>query len=107
MAIICTYFIVAVIWAAFGKIDVMALAPGRRIVSERTKVIQPLGNRYCAGYSCPGWAGSARGSVMIELDSTQVGVEHSQNKQQWLAAHSEKLRAHSLQSALSSVAWHR
>lgn len=39
MAIICTCVFAALIWAAFGKIDVVALAPGRVIVSERSKVI--------------------------------------------------------------------
>jgi hemolysin D len=35
-------FVIAVLWAIFGKIDIVATAPGRIIVSDRTKVIQPL-----------------------------------------------------------------
>ena len=35
-------FVIAIVWACLGHIDIVATAPGRIIVSERTKVIQPL-----------------------------------------------------------------
>lgn len=35
-------FVIAVLWAVFGKVDIVAVAPGRIVVSERTKTIQPL-----------------------------------------------------------------
>ena len=104
MAIICACAIAALIWAAFGKIDVVALAPGRVIVSERSKVIQPLEAATVRAIHVQDGQEVQEGQLLIELDSTQVGAEHSQNKQQWLAAQSEKLRTHSLQAALLSAA---
>ena len=35
-------FVLALLWAYFGQVDIVAVAPGRIMVSERTKVIQPL-----------------------------------------------------------------
>ena len=35
-------FAVAVAWACFGQLDIVAVAPGRIIVGERSKTIQPL-----------------------------------------------------------------
>jgi len=104
MAIVCLCFLAAVLWAAFGKIDVVALAPGRIIVSERSKVIQPLEAATVRAIHVKDGQEVREGQLLIELDSTQVGAEHSQNKQQWLAAHSEKLRSSSLQTALNAGA---
>jgi len=35
-------FVIAVLWATFGKIDIVAVAQGKVVPSERVKVIQPL-----------------------------------------------------------------
>lgn len=102
MAIVCLCFLASVLWASFGKIDVVALAPGRVIVSERSKVIQPLEAATVRAIHVTDGQEVQEGQILIELDSTQVGAEHSQNKQLWLAAHSEKLRASSLQHSLNT-----
>ena len=34
--------VLALLWSYFGEVDIVAVAPGRIMVSERTKVIQPL-----------------------------------------------------------------
>ena len=39
---IIVLFCLALAWASFGKIDIVASAPGKIIPSERTKVIQPF-----------------------------------------------------------------
>ena len=39
---IIVLFCLALIWASFGKIDIVASAPGKIIPTERTKVIQPF-----------------------------------------------------------------
>ena len=35
-------FLIALTWSIFGQVDIVAVAPGKIIVSERTKIIQPL-----------------------------------------------------------------
>ena len=39
---ICALFTVALLWACFGQIDIVAVAQGRVVVSQRSKTIQPL-----------------------------------------------------------------
>ena len=104
MAIISVCFLSALLWAALGHIDVVAVAPGRVIVSERSKVIQPLEAATVRAIHVRDGQQVQEGQLLIELDSTQVGAEHSQNRQQWLAAHSEKQRTQALQTALSTGA---
>lgn len=40
--VLMALFLIALAWAILGKIDIVAVAPGRIIVSDRTKAIQPL-----------------------------------------------------------------
>ena len=39
---ICALFAGALVWSILGEIDIVAVAAGRIVVSERTKIIQPL-----------------------------------------------------------------
>jgi hemolysin D len=103
IAVICIAFLAAILWASFGKLDVVAVAPGRIIVSERSKVIQPLEAATVRAIHVKDGQQVQEGELLIELDSTQVWAEHTQNKQQWLAALSEKLRAHALQVGMTSA----
>src|SRR5205823_4794177 len=33
---VCALFVIALVWAVFGEIDIVAVAPGRIVVSDRT-----------------------------------------------------------------------
>ena len=39
---IMALFVIALAWSILGHVDIVATAPGRIIVSDRTKLIQPL-----------------------------------------------------------------
>jgi len=39
---ICLLFVVALAWALLGQVDIVAVAAGRIVVSDRTKTLQPL-----------------------------------------------------------------
>src|SRR3546814_17364330 len=41
MRTIIAFFCVALIWAIFGKLDIVAVAPGQTVVSSRNKVLTP------------------------------------------------------------------
>src|SRR3546814_18469782 len=43
MRTIIAFFCVALIWAIFGKLDILAVDPGTTVVRSRTPVIQPAG----------------------------------------------------------------
>lgn len=46
---IMVLFVIAVTWVIFGKIDIAAITPWRVVVSERSKVIQPLARSVVRG----------------------------------------------------------
>jgi membrane fusion protein, hemolysin D len=72
---IIALFCIALAWAAFGKIDIVATASGRIIPSGRTKVIQPFETGVVrAIYVRDGQAVKA-GDSLIELDSTMNEAE--------------------------------
>jgi hemolysin D len=39
---ICALFVITRAWSVIGHVDIVAVAPGRIVVSERTKKVQPL-----------------------------------------------------------------
>ncbi len=103
MALICAAFFVTLIWATLGQVDVVAVAPGRIIVSERSKVIQPLDAATVRSIHVRDGQTVQEGDLLVELDDTQAGAEHTQTQQQRLIALSEKLRTHKLQESVQSA----
>lgn len=100
MWVICTFFTVALIWAAFGEIDVVAIAPGRIVVSERSKVVQPLEAATIRNIHVRDGETVHEGQLLVEMDNTSAEAEHVQSKQELDKAYSEQLRAEHLQAAL-------
>ncbi|MBY0237071.1 MAG: HlyD family type I secretion periplasmic adaptor subunit, partial [Burkholderiaceae bacterium] len=39
---ICSLFVIALLWAIVGQIDIVAVSQGRIVVGQRSKLIQPL-----------------------------------------------------------------
>lgn len=68
-------FVVTVAWACFGKIDVVAIAPGRIIVSDRTKVIQPLETSVVRRVLVKDGEHVKEGQMLIELDPTAASAD--------------------------------
>jgi len=99
---ICLLFTVALVWATLGKIDVVAVAPGRIVVSERSKVIQPLEAATIRSIHVRDGETVREGQLLVEMDDTTAGAEHVQTQQELNKASSERLRAEHLQTALAS-----
>lgn len=73
---ICAVFAIALIWAAFGKVDEVAVAPGKIIASGRTKVIQPFEIGTVRAIHVQEGDRVKAGDVLIELDPTTSTAEH-------------------------------
>jgi hemolysin D len=95
-------FVLAVLWAIFGKVDIVAVAPGRIIVSERTKVIQPLEASVVKRVLVQDGDRVKAGQVLVELDPTSASADVSSVQQQLAAAWSEERRTTALLKALST-----
>ena len=78
---IIVLFCLALAWASFGKIDIVASAPGKIIPSERTKVIQPFESGVVRAIHVHDGSSVQAGQVLIELDPTinQAELGHLQS----------------------------
>jgi hemolysin D len=68
--IIGSFFIIAVLWSFFGKVDVLATAPGRILPAGKIKVIQPLDPGMVKAIYVQDGDHVRAGQVLIELDPT-------------------------------------
>jgi hemolysin D len=92
-------FCTALVWAALGKVDVVATATGRIVVNGRTKVIQPAETGLVRAIHVRDGATVRAGDVLIELDPTINVAELDHAKSDLMAARLEVAR---LRAALAT-----
>jgi hemolysin D len=96
------FLIIALVWSIFGKIDVVAVAPGKLVVSDRSKVVQPLEPGMVKAIHVQDGQFVKAGQLLVELDTTITGADSDKNSAAWLDAKIETLRAQALLQALES-----
>jgi hemolysin D len=94
-------FVLALVWACIGQIDIVAVAPGRIIVSDRTKVIQPLEASVVKAVLVKDGDKVQAGQVLVELDPTMATADKASVQEQLKAAISEEQRTQALLQLLS------
>lgn len=94
-------FVLALVWACIGQIDIVAVAPGRIIVSDRTKVIQPLEASVVKAVLVKDGDKVQAGQVLVELDPTMATADMASVQEQLKAAISEEQRTQALLQLLS------
>jgi hemolysin D len=99
---IMALFCIALLWAALGKIDIVAVAPGRIVVSDGTKLVQPLEASVVKAIHVEDGAQVKAGQVLIELDPTVARADNSRVSQERASALSEAWRTDALLKALAS-----
>lgn len=95
-------FVLALLWSIYGQVDIVAVAPGRIIVSDRTKVIQPLEASVVRRVLVKDGDRVQAGQVLLELDPTMATADKASVQEQLSAAISEEQRTAALLKALSS-----
>lgn len=95
------FFVLALLWACIGQIDIVAVAPGRIIVSDRTKIIQPLEASVVKAVLVRDGDRVNAGQVLVELDPTMATADSSSVRGQLNAAVSEEQRTQALLQTLS------
>ncbi len=73
--VIILFFLTAVLWSVFGKVDVLATAPGRLIPAGDVKTIQPLDPGVVRAIHVQDGDHVKAGQLLIELDPTQAGAD--------------------------------
>jgi hemolysin D len=79
-ATIIALFCAALLWAWFGRVDIVASAQGKIVSSSRTKVIQPFETGVVRAIHVSDGRSVKAGDVLIELDATinQADTQHLQ-----------------------------
>lgn len=104
MRIIAAFFCIALLWACIGKVDVVAVAPGKTVVGSRTKVIQPAETAVVRRILVRDGQVVKRGEVLIELDATATGADFRQADEALIAARLAQLRQNAMLQALNTGA---
>jgi hemolysin D len=97
---ICMLFVIAVIWSIAGWIDIVAVAPGRIVVSQRTKTLQPLERSVVKRVLVKDGDSVRAGQVLVELDATNAAADGASVQEQLKVATSEERRTTALLGAL-------
>jgi hemolysin D len=97
---IMLFFFIAVTWACVGEVDIVGVAQGKIIPSGKIKIIQPLETGLVRNIFIKEGDRVEQGQALIELDTTLIGAEQIQVKDQQLALRLDKAR---LQSVLAYV----
>lgn len=96
-------FLIALTWSIFGQIDIVAVAPGKIIVSERTKIIQPLEVSVVKRVLVRDGDHVEAGQSLVELDPTTANADKTSIDEQLKSVQSEVLRTRALQQALNAT----
>jgi hemolysin D len=100
--LIMAFTLIAVLWATFGRIDVVATAVGKIIPNDRTKVIQPMETAVVKAIHVRDGQEVSLGQVLIELDATTATADSERLRNEALTARLEALRVQALLAALAS-----
>lgn len=100
-ATIIAFFCLAAAWAAVGRVDIVATAPGRIVPNDRVKVVQPLEAGVVRAIHVRDGVRVKAGDVLVELDPTISEAETDHIKGDLVAAELEVAR---LRAALSGHA---
>ena len=90
---IVAFFACSLAWAVIGELDVVAIASGRIVVSERTKVIQPLEPAVVRAIRVKDGDRVKAGQLLVELDPTGVHADMASQQVQRNASESEAQRS--------------
>ncbi|MDP3700638.1 MAG: HlyD family type I secretion periplasmic adaptor subunit [Hylemonella sp.] len=99
---IMALFVLVLVWSIFGKVDIVAVAPGRIIVSDRTKLIQPLEASVVKRVLVRDGDRVRAGQVLVELDPTMANADKASVQEQLNAAISEEQRTAALLNTLAT-----
>ncbi|MCS3501762.1 hemolysin D [Bradyrhizobium japonicum] len=97
-------FVVALIWACLGTIDVVAIAPGKVIPSDRTKTVQPFETAVVRAIYVQDGQTVRAGERLVDLDATISVAELNHIKSDHLSAQLDVARMKALLSSKADPA---
>ncbi|WP_308445890.1 HlyD family type I secretion periplasmic adaptor subunit [Chitiniphilus purpureus] len=102
--LLLAFLTLTVLWACLGKIDIVAVAPGKLVVSNQSKVVQPLEPGVITAIHVRDGQHVRAGQLLIELDATLARADASKHHSAWLDARLDQRKAQALLAALAAGA---
>jgi hemolysin D len=102
MWLLIAFAVIALLWAVFGRMDVVATAHGRIVPNDRTKVIQPFDTATVKAIHVSDGQTVKAGEVLIELDATSTAADTTRVANDLLTARLQAARAKAMLNALAS-----
>ncbi len=99
-ATVILFFTVAVAWATFGRIDIIATASGKIVPTARTKAIQPLEPGVVSAIYVQDGEHVTAGQVLAELDRTITSADRKRIAHDLLGATLDVARLSALQTGI-------
>ena len=102
MWMLISFAVVALLWASFGHIDVVATAQGKIIPSDRTKTIQPFETATVKAIHVSDGQQVKAGDVLIDLDATVANADQDRILSDLRVAQLQVARAQAMLHALDN-----
>jgi hemolysin D len=102
MWLILCFALIALLWAIFGHMDVVATAHGKIVPNDRTKVIQPIETATVKAIKVSDGQSVKVGEVLIELDATTATADSARLGNDLTTARLQAARARAMLVAIAS-----
>lgn len=100
MRLIISLFCLALLWSIFGKLDIVAVAPGKTVAGSRTKILQPAETAVVRRILVQDGQTVKQGQLLIELDATAAGADYAKAGEALLTARLSERRLSALADSL-------
>lgn len=102
MRLLIAFAVIALLWAVFGHMDVVAVAQGRIVPNDRTKTIQPIDTATVKAIHVIDGQSVKAGEVLIEFDATSTAADTARIANDLLTARLQAARAKAMLDAVDS-----
>lgn len=101
MVVLIGFALIALLWATFGHIDVVATAQGKIVPSDRSKTIQPLEPAIVKAIHVHDGQHVNAGDILVELDATDANADQTRLGGDLGSARLQAARARALLASLT------
>jgi len=99
---IMAFAAIGLLWACVGRLDVVAVAPGKVVPSGRTKLVQPSETAVVKAIHVSDGQRVSAGELLLELDPTTAGADVRHTENELLAARIDVARSTAMLEAIAS-----
>lgn len=103
VAVLIALAAIALVWSLVGRVDIVAVASGKLVVSDRSKLVQPLERAVVHRVQVRDGEQVKAGQTLVELDPTAPAADRESLDEQRLAAAAERWRAERLLATLATL----